>query len=109
MARIIKSQENPEGKQSNKAVLCFVAGMIIQTEVQSKNHAFLNAGGNEWMSTLPLSYHRATAIRREFAFNARDESVKTHSVKQQQVIFTARHCSCWLALPQLAGDLGTTA
>lgn len=45
MARIIKSQENPEGKQSNKAVLCFVAGTIIQTEVQSKNHAFLNAVG----------------------------------------------------------------
>lgn len=55
MARIIKSQENPEGKQSNKAVLCFVAGMIIQTEVQSKNHAFLNAVG-KWVDEYPASF-----------------------------------------------------
>lgn len=35
--------------------------------------------GSEWMSTLPLSTHHAAAVRREFAFNARDERVKTHS------------------------------
>ena len=55
MARIIKSQENPKGKQSNKAVLCFVAGMIIQTEGQSKNHAFLNAMG-KWVDEYPASF-----------------------------------------------------
>lgn len=41
VARIIKPYENLVDKQSNKAVFCFVADMIIQTEGQAKKTTLL--------------------------------------------------------------------
>lgn len=77
VARIIKPYENLVDKQSNKAVLCFVADMIIQTEGQAKKTTLLwMQWRNKWRSILPPFNHHVTAIRSKFAFSAWDESVK---------------------------------